>query len=513
MVKTIEIFFSVMWIAITHLVLTILFFAFLALLISYVQFRHSAHKHGAILVVWWHLTGYPMNGKYKGNAGWLTPGLEGTKWQRVPRLWRMSIRLGIYLALILMAYGEIVARTLTDVSLYVGLTTAVSVAVWRVWRQARGTWHSRQKVGASSKALCKILDVSEMVAAESLTLVQGWKGLTRGTVGRIFLPDHFLATDEQTEAIRRLMKRRLGKDLTLGMHLDEDKPYVELQIDPQPPSTVPYEKWREFIANLDEGVIFHGVDKHEAAYTATFNGDDSPMWGGSCGSGTGKSTHLQAICAQVLGKNPMSPVSAIDPKYVSFAPLIGVPGFRLANNPNNIDEMWKVIEDFFALIQERLQILDRDPTAEFPLALLAIDELNTFYILSKVHWKKKKSPKDPAIPPIFSETLPIIAVTGRQVRCHMIIVGQRLDDKSTGGMGLKDALGFRFLAGYRKNQFDFLIGITPWIRPQRGRGRWLYSNGQHEVFVQNVLMTPQQIRDLAMTGRTGKQPVKGEVIS
>jgi hypothetical protein len=46
-----------------------------------------------------------------------------------------------------------------------------------------------------------------------------------------------------------------------------------------------------------------------------------------------------------------------------------------------------------------------------------------------------------------------------------------------------------------------LIGTMPVPKASKRVGRWIYSDGHSEVWVQNVYGTPQEYRDFALAGR------------
>jgi hypothetical protein len=145
----------------------------------------------------------------------------------------------------------------------------------------------------------------------------------------------------------------------------------------------------------------------------------------------------------------------------------------------------------------RMDAYSQDKTLEFKRSLLILDEINQFAAMSLDYWRSIKEKGDPAQPPVWRD-LAAIAWQGAQLRCNMIVVGQRLDSSATGGAGLRDSFGIRMLAGFTPQQWNFLVGTYPIPRSQKPRGRFIVINGGEQTWVQLVWADPQAVRDLAM---------------
>jgi DNA segregation ATPase FtsK/SpoIIIE-like protein len=255
----------------------------------------------------------------------------------------------------------------------------------------------------------------------------------------------------------------------------------------------------DLMEECEPGRVFLGLDRKNEPFYGSFNIDD-PHWGASCTSGRGKSTWLQVVAAQILHNDHQATLDGIDPKGNSLTPLIGIPGVAIACDPLGTQEMWDQITTTETEMMERLAILKSDPTAEFPVKLLFIDECNTFAGMSKQYWATLKEKSDPVTPPVWGLIARILWM-GRAANIHIVIVGQRLDDRATGGIGLRDSLGFRAVAGFRANQYRMLIGDGVAPKSHKEKGRWLYSDGLTETWIQNAYATPNEIRDYARENR------------
>jgi hypothetical protein len=162
-------------------------------------------------------------------------------------------------------------------------------------------------------------------------------------------------------------------------------------------------------------------------------------------------------------------------------------------------DMWKKIKEFREEMDRRCDARALDPTLDFPFNLLMIDEGSQFSAQSKQLWRTLREKGDPAHPPVW-EDVAAIMWQGAAFRCHVLLTGQRIDERVTGGIGLITSLGFRGLAGFRRQNWDRLIGTHPVPRSRSERGRWIYSDGESETWVQNVWGTDAEIKEYAMSG-------------
>jgi hypothetical protein len=386
---------------------------------------------------------------------------------------------------------------------------------WRAWRN----WHIEPVILSLAVALGPLTELPELQARKAIALRPGWTEIKRGEIGAITLPDTYRAGKDQRPGLEHLVSSRLPVDVDFSWQTAARPQRVMLLAAPQCPPLVRFGDLLAEMAACKPGEVVIGLDRHEDVFRGSFLGED-PMWGFSVNSGRGKSTFLCATGAQILHQDPGSTFDGIDPKRISLDPLIGVPGVTVANDPRNIQGMWDVINGFYLKMMDRLDQLAADPTVSFPLALFCLDEVNTFSVMSAAYWKQIKGKDDPATPPVWW-TLAQIHWMGRQARCHAISVGQRLDDKSTGGIGLRTSMGFVGIAGFRGKEWDLLIGTRPVPRSQKPRGRWLYDDGSTQTWIQNMVNFPEGqtvpdpaiIREYAMAGRTDVRTDPGHVLS
>lgn len=315
-------------------------------------------------------------------------------------------------------------------------------------------------------------------------------------IGHIELPDHFRASPEERRAVAQLASARLPFEVDIRWQMDR-RPFVaEIIRVAQCPRVVPFEQWRPELDKCKPGEIFVGLDRNRKPYRASFLTDD-PHWGFEVGSRRGKSTFLSITAAQILHQDPGASVTGIDVKRESFKALFGVPRLILSNDPRNITDMWDKVHEFRQEMDRRCDARADDPSLEFPFALLMLDELSQFSAQSQQLWRGMKEPKDPAHPPVWDD-IAAIMWQGAAFRCHVLMAGQRIDHQITGGIGLITSLGFRGLAGFRKQNWERLIGTHPIPRSRPERGRWIYSDGDSETWVQNLWATDAEIKTYAM---------------
>lgn len=326
-------------------------------------------------------------------------------------------------------------------------------------------------------------------------------------VGEISLPDHFRADPAEQKAISRLVNSRFPFEVELKWELTRAPFQAVIYKVQQCPYEVLFADWVHVMDGLNPGEVFIGLDRHHEPFIGSFRGAD-PHWVFEVQSRRGKSTMLSVSIAQILHQDPAALAMGVDPKMESFKALAGVPEhrFQLADDPDDVQEMWDCIKSFRDLMYERRADRAKDKSLEFPYAILAVDEANSFSILSKIRWRNIKGPGDPPYPPVW-EDLAMILAQGGAYHCHVIMTGQRLDETIFGGLRLISMMGFRGLGGFRKANYVRLLGGGPVPIPSTRRGRWLYGDGESETWVQNVLGTDDEINDYARTLVNGSDPV------
>src|ERR1039457_2762340 len=477
----------------------------------------EANKHGIHRLTWRWFSGNPWHGKPITNSTWTRRATKvhndsGTalKWHHLPRMHRAGIRTSGTILIIAIVIGMLKDRGLTIRGLMSTGSLLLIIITIMLVRSLR-KWHTDKVVATPlAMALSPQLGIPEKETQKALTIASNALTIKRGEIGRIVLPPQFAANPKQRDGIEHLVDSRMPVDVDFKWFTTRNPQYLSLLAAPKPPTMVGFTSLIEAMEACKPGQIVLGIDRKGEIFYGSFNTDD-PHWGFSVGTGRGKSTMLQATAAQILHNDSKAKLFGIDPKLTSLDPLIGIPGVIIACNPLNIAEMWSTIAMVKAEMMTRLEIQKKDPTVEFPMNLLLIDEINTFNAMSRVYWAGIEvgqpygvgdlvKPPKTNVPPVWTDIAYSLWM-GRVTNTHLITVGQRLDDRSTGGIGLRDSLGLRGLAGFRKNQWDMLVGTTPVPKSKKPKGRWIYSDGESETWVQNVFGDASTIRDYAMANR------------
>lgn len=452
------------------------------------------------------MSGRPLDGRYRTNATFLRGGTTSLfpthiyAWSYLPGWKRSAVRQSGLAAVVAALWALVSGHRDGLVRTFLG--TLAVVLVWTVWlsvERHRVREHVRTYVQPLHATLSAYLKLPPTVKHPDYLDVPLTFATNEETPATAKLPMEWLATEANKKVVAELALAKLGQSELEAEFRTVGVPTLVIRQAPEPPATVLWTDLAADIAACRPGEVVIGMAARNKVFKASLNTEE-PHWGFSCNTGRGKSTMLMASAAQLLAQDPGATVQAVDPKMTSLEPLIGVPGFTVANDPQDVQGMWDSIAGFRRLMDDRIQQRAEDPTVEFPIAVLMVDELNQFAEQSSTYWQAIKQPTDRKTPPMWAD-IAAVAWQGRQFRCHLILVGQRLDARATGGMGLRDSLGLRGLSGFRPQQWKMLVGTAPIPVSQRPRGRWIYTDGQSETWVQNVLATSEQIRDHVMRAR------------
>ncbi len=473
----------------------------------------------AIVFVLRFLAGHHMDGRQRSDATFWRDGTQGdvswwsagreSRWVLLAGWKRAALRLAVLAAMAGLAWRP----RATEWLLAFVLGPAAGLAAWRSVRSVRRWRHTVALERPMASALAPFLGVPVRTVEAALRVRPGYE-LTGGGehVGSLSLPDHWAATPDQRERVQQVIGARLGVEVRYAWRTAQHPMVLNLTRAPQPPEMV---RWADVLADIiacPTGKVLLGADSSGELRFGDFDCED-PHWAINAGSRRGKTSLLLSLSAQVLGQagrvelRPAAPefmrerVTAIDPKGVSLTALAGVPGVELRNNPRDVEAMWEGIVRFRELMLARMDAYAEDPTLEFRRALLVIDEINQFAAMTAMLWRQLKSKTDPALAPVWQDIASVLWMGG-QFRCHVVVVGQRLDQGALGG--LRDSFGVRLLAGYTPQQYAFLVGQAPYPRPQKPRGRFLLFEGGELTWLQLVYGEPGELRDYATAGRDGE---------
>jgi hypothetical protein len=447
--------------------------------------------------------GKHLDGKARSDATFLARGTSGSPhwwgtgreswWSMLPGWRRAAYR---WLAVAVLA-GLWRWRHDTEWALALAGGPAAGLAAVRL-RRAVGRWaHERQLVRPMAAALAPFLGIPPRAVEDGLAVSRGYADADAGEhVGTLALPDHWAATPEQKMRVGQVVRDRLGVDLKYQWQTARYPMVLNMTRAPVPPAMVLFADVRAEIEACPAGQVVLG----KAAGGKVHYGDldlEDPHWAINANTKRGKTTLLLAIAAQELHKGAER-VTGIDPKMISLDPIAGIPGVDLRNDPHDVQDMWDGIASFIELIDKRMAAFKADRTVQFRRALLILEEVNMFAAMSGQYWQRIKDKSDPALPPVWNDIAKAVW-TGAQFRVNVIVDGQRLDGPTL--KNLRDSFGVRLLAGFTPQQYSFLVGLSPVLRSQKPRGRFLLFEGGELTWLQLVRWTDEEIRDYAMEGR------------
>lgn len=465
------------------------------------------------------LTGQPLDGRYRTDARFFSRGtrllakVEVRRWSYYPGSIRALIRLGTVATTVTAVWAYAFHRPELLRATAGTVTVGALWGLWRLWRAWGRHEVARDYLRPLHAVLAPMLGLPPTTRARDYLTVPKTYRTKESTPVLIRLPAAFNPAQANRDAVSNAALHKLGinEDNTDVVFHMVGNPVMALKMAPQPPKKVLWADHTETMAALPAGQIFVGLQARNALYVRDFNAGEVVHGGFSVNTGGGKSAAAMSWIAQMLHADARSLVTFVDPKQSALpACMVGVPGYTLANDPDNVPEMWDVIETFEHEIIRRRRARIDDPTLEFPLMYLFLDELSEFMDMSREMWEEvREDPEKYGYEGKLPKRVPIIRSIARILRMsreyggRVLVFTQRLDNAATGGIGLRDLFGWRGLAGFRKNQWMMLIGTMPVPKSVRRVGRWIYSDGDKEVWVQNVYGTPAELRDWALVGRRG----------
>jgi hypothetical protein len=472
-------------------------------------------RHTPLRVVLRWAAGKHWHGQPRSDATFWSRGTEpvGESWWGRGRgsWWALAAgwqRLGARAVLAAVLYGLWRWRTGTEWVL--GLTGG-PVAGLRVWRAVEGIqmWrHRRQLERPMALALAPFLGIPARAVESALVVEPGYDAAAGGQhVAALQLPDHWAGRPEQKETVEEILTGRLGVDLKFAWRLSGYPMVVNALRAPTPPLLVPFASMRAAIEAAPPARVLLGPAADGALRWWDETTED-PHIAVHGGSRRGKTSLLHLIAAQDL-RQGAELVVGIDPKRVSLLALAGCgPQVELHNNPRDIEGMWAGIKRFRQLVEDRYDQLEADPTTEFARARLIIDELSMFAAMSAAHWRKIKDKGDPAVPRVWEDVAAAVWM-GAQCRAYVVVAGQRLDYQTLGGM--LGSFGTRLLAGYAPQDYARLVGVPPFQRSQKPRGRFLLYAGGELDWIQLVFGEPDEWRAWVMSGRESGPDLRRKV--
>lgn len=465
-------------------------------------------RYGFWVLAWRWLTGAPWHGRPVTDAGWVRPGMRAltstghaNRWHYLPR-WRRTLwRTGGTVVTLLVGYGLVAYRTATLRVLLATGVAGVAFGVWLAWQAVRTARHRRQWV----KPLH--LTVAPLIGVPLPNRPGSWLQIDQDrTKATLALPPGFNGTPKDREQIARTVSAKLALEAPeVRWALAGPEPAVTFLRSAPPPVSVDLEAIREAIERSRPNDLVLGIGKRDKAVKVSLSGD-SPHIGLSMGSGAGKSTTARLIAAQLLHKGAI--LLCLDMKYISHTWAKGLPNVSYARTPEEIHEALLWLQDE---VDRRNQVADAAADIEGevhanvgPRILVIAEELNATQARLQAYWRQIRAPDDPKRSPA-TEALEEALFLGRQVRVHVLQIGQRLSARASGSGDARENLAVRILARHSAATWKMLVPEHPMPPPSGHLGRvQVVTSAVYETQV--GFMTGKQAREMALSGTVAPCP-------
>lgn len=494
------------------------------------------------------ISGRPLLGGRKTDATFTRPGTRsldpsGTalRWEMLAGYQRLAWRLGgcyafflLSLLLALSGIGRIVrlpealtpsfillahlAAVLSTVSAYAlrryvrdyGYTLRVLVREEGHWgmrvawqTEGRLAWEVEKTLPVAGAA-AQILGVSfGALSAEKRRAVSVPRGYHDGAAIVITLPAHFAGVGEKASAnLERVIAQKLGaRELRASWQMEGASPRVLLSVPPAPPSEVLFAAVRKRLEDAEEFRPFLGITRGEEGLCAEMI-SDSPHIGISAGPGAGKSSEAKLIIMQVLHWG--WGVVICDWKMTKeYAWARELPKVAFVSEIEDLHDMG-------VRIAEEIDIRKRQGMEGRANVLVVRDEWNITAPLLYDYWSALRSTaetEEKRLMPLRSPALSGYAMldfAGREFGMFDLCIAQRFTARIfNGNADIRECFGIKLLARYSPQTAKMLVGNTRLPKRSNTPGRWTVVAGDEVTVVQGVLVTNEEAREFASSGREG----------
>jgi hypothetical protein len=499
------------------LLLPVELLAAVAVLVVVLTVRHFIRTHGLRKVAFNLLRGHHLDGEHRSNRGVFRTGTAHasgagthTSWlARRPMAQRAAAAWIAILAAVYGTIGWLADPGLVTVLAICGLGGAGGLGMVLALRWLRRRPHRVHLVRPVASAIAWRLEQSPGVVARNLTIRPRQDKLAPGdeAVRLRGLPDGLTQNDQ--EFVEQILNSRLPHDLNYRWETAKHPMEMLAVCQTSPPRAVVLADHLETIAKLDYGQYFLGRSADgDEIWDST---EDEPHL--KCGgrSRGGKTNFNSAIIGQGLGRGEA--FSACDPKRVSLSHFVGVPGFRLANDPGNIPQMWQLIHEFKREMDRAIAGEPvRDSQGRPRPHKLVLEEINQLFELFRAHWEDIKDTKDRITAVPAWQDVKAVLHQGPQFGYSVIVDGQDLKDEVL--FRARSQFGVTVMTRYTKRQWDYATGVTPMPPVPTRKGRFYLVRGDQPVAMQTVCADPRPghgtsndrlWREFALAGRAEEQ--------
>jgi hypothetical protein len=472
---------------------------------------------GILVLAWRFLSGHTWHGKAVTDAGWLRPGSKAftpsghaLRWHYRPRWQRAAWRAGgtLAAAVVIMACGQYPAAAPWLVIAITGISLALGG--WRGLRWLASRKHRRTWLYPVHLVVAPLLGIPLEYDPRSWLQVEP----DRSRVV-LELPAGFSGDEKDRARIVAATVAKLGLEAPdVAWKLAGPKPRLELTASAPPPARVVLADVRAAIEAARDDDLVWGIGKRGRVVRNSLSGD-SPHWGLSMGSGAGKSVTARALAAQVLYHGGI--VLILDYKMISHQWAQGLPNVVIARRPAEIHEAlcWlggDPARNITGELERRNEValagadLDGNVHATVgPRLFIVAEEQNATVSRLRKHWNQVRASDDPKRSPAL-DALDAASFMGRQVKCNILYIGQRLSVKASGGDGdARENIGVIGFGRYSASNWKMLAGDHPMPPKSLTPGRLqVVAGGVTEV--QGVLMSGREARALAVAGKVSPLP-------
>lgn len=318
----------------------------------------------------------------------------------------------------------------------------------------------------------------------------------------ILLPQKFSATEAKKKALLQGIKPKLGMmELREQWMLQGRHPRLLLSAPPAPPSIAPFSQYRLLLEQSEEYRPFLGVAASGELLAAEMIGD-SPHLAFSAGSGAGKSMLMRSLVAQMLSWGWC--VVILDWKRESHEWARGLDGVRYASTPEEIHDMCiRVGEE----VEERKE-MEEEQRATLPRIFVVREEWNMTAALLAEYWaalRASAEPEERRTMPTRSPALSAIMkldFAGRSFGMFDGLIAQRMSNRVfNGNTDIRENFGIRLLARYTVQTWKMLVPHLKYLPKPTQVGRWVVSVNDEATYIQAILISAEEARELARSGR------------
>lgn len=451
-------------------------------------------------------SGRPLNGhRYTDATGWrratMATDLSGRAgwyhrlagWERV-----VYFRLPI-MASPAVAVVTVVASWPQRVLMVIGLAT---LAIYRVDNGKELRRHRRQVIEPLAIAVARLVNARHVDG-------RGWRTVdvpmdirtNRKAAVAIRLPVHWRGEDSERKALAKLVASRLSLDnLAMAIDMSGQNPVATFVAGSRPPDSVDFLDMANMATPATEVATGYGPDMATVAMSLTLESPHALVAGGS---GAGKSELLAFMVGQLMRRG--YGVACLDAKFTSHMWLRRVPGVLYASESEELHEalIWLDAE-----LLRRARFVSRggDPATLVPLVVV-LEEMNGASNRLRAYWREIKETGDPMMSPALTG-MGNLSSMGRELRMHILMAGQSLTSKATGGAENRENFGARFLARATANQWKML---APQIKPapvkRQRAGRWHLVVGDRLAEFQAPFVDLKNREGRLIEWATGGDPV------